>query len=202
MSADNSLKEMPTDIKSGDADKGSQLVQTCAACHGQDGNSINTEWPNLAGQNQKYLYEQLLYFKSGERNNVLMMSVTPYLNSISDEEILDIAAYYASQKSNIGQAKDDPDLLKLGQALYRNGNLEKGIPACTSCHSVYGDGNSQAGFPAIAGQQVGYLISTLKAYRSEERNAGEQALVMQSIAKNLNDQEIDALSNYMHALYE
>jgi cytochrome c553 len=101
-----------------------------------------------------------------------------------------------------GQARNDEELLELGATLYRFGNMKKGIPACTACHSVYGQGNSLAGYPAIAGQQVGYLTSTLKAYRSKERNSGEQALVMQSIAQNLSDQEIDALANYMHGLYK
>ena len=66
----------------------------------------------------------------------------------------------------------------------------------------YGDGNNLANYPSVAGQQVGYLVSSLKAYRSKERNAGEQSFVMQSIAENLNDNEIDALSNYIHGLYK
>jgi cytochrome c553 len=59
-----------------------------------------------------------------------------------------------------------------------------------------------AGFPAVAGQQIGYLTSTLKAYRSKERNTGELSEMMQSIAQNLSDDEIDALANYMHGLYQ
>ena len=73
------------------------LVETCVACHGTDGNSMNTDWPKLAGQNEKYLYEQLKYFKSGERNNALMMTVTPYLKSLDDKGLLDIAAFYSSK---------------------------------------------------------------------------------------------------------
>ena len=193
---------MPHGFKQGNADKGSELVATCAACHGSDGNSINSDWPKLAGQNQRYVYEQLQYFKDGERNNALMMSVTPYLQSLKDDDLLNIAAFYSAQQATVGKAKNDEELLALGESLYRSGNMKKAIPACTACHSVYGDGNSLAGFPSLAGQQVGYLTSTLKAYRSKERNAGEQALVMQSIAENLTDKEIDALSNYMHGLYK
>ena len=92
--------------------------------------------------------------------------------------------------------------MALGTQLYRFGNIKKQIPACTSCHAVYGQGNSLAGYPSVAGQQVGYLTSTLKAYRSKERNSGESSLVMQSIAANLTDYEIDALANYMHGLYQ
>ena len=151
---------------------------------------------------EKYLYEQLKYFKSGERNNALMMTVTPYLQSLNDKDLLDMAAFYSSNISTGGQAKNDTELLELGTKLYRFGDIKKQIPACTSCHSVYGDGNNLANYPSVAGQQVGYLVSSLKAYRSKERNAGEQSLVMQSIAENLTDNEIDALANYMHGLYK
>ena len=71
--------KVPENFQSGNADNGSQLVASCAACHGADGNSISSDWPKLAGQNQKYIYEQLKYFRDGARMNALMMSVTPYL---------------------------------------------------------------------------------------------------------------------------
>ena len=202
--ADDKTKkiEMPETFISGDADRGAQLVDSCAACHGADGNSISSDWPKLAGQNQKYIYQQLKYFRDGSRMNALMMSVTPYLQTLSDEDLKDIAAFYSQYNITVGQAKNDEELLALGTQLYRFGNMKKQIPACTSCHSVYGEGNSLAGYPSIAGQQVGYLTSTLKAYRSKERNTGESALVMQSIAENLSDFEIDALANYMHGLYQ
>ena len=202
--ADDKSKEMemPESFISGNANKGSELVESCAACHGADGNSISTDWPKLSGQNQRYLYEQLKYFRDGNRMNALMMSVIPYLQTLSDEDLKDIAAFYSQYNITVGQAKNDEELLALGTQLYRFGNMKKQIPACTSCHSVYGEGNSLAGYPSIAGQQVGYLTSTLKAYRSKERNTGESAIIMQSIAENLSDYEIDALANYMHGLYQ
>ena len=202
--ADDKTKkiEMPETFISGDADRGAQLVDSCAACHGADGNSISSDWPKLSGQNQKYLYEQLKYFRDGARMNALMMSVTPYLQTLNDEDLKHIAAYYSKYNSTTGQAKNDQELLDLGTQLYRFGNIKKQIPACTSCHAVYGQGNSLAGYPSVAGQQVGYLTSSLKAYRSKDRNAGESSIVMQSIAANLSDYEIDALANYMHGLYQ
>ena len=202
--ADDKSKEMelPETFISGDASVGAQLVDSCAACHGVDGNSISTDWPKLSGQNQRYLYEQLKYFRDGARMNALMMSVTPYLQTLSDDDLKNIAAFYSQYNSTTGQAKNDEELLALGTQLYRFGNIKKQIPACTSCHAVYGQGNILAGYPSVAGQQVGYLTSTLKAYRSKERNSGESSLVMQSIAANLTDYEIDALANYMHGLYQ
>ena len=64
--AEKSLARKICHFKSGDASAGSSLVESCVACHGTDGNSMNTDWPKLAGQNA-HLYEQLKYFKSGER---------------------------------------------------------------------------------------------------------------------------------------
>ena len=194
--------ELPETFISGDATKGSQLVESCAACHGADGNSISTDWPKLSGQNQRYLYEQLMYFRDGDRMNALMMSVTPYLQTLSDDDLKNIAAFYSQYKTTVGQAKNDEELLSLGTHLYRFGNIKKQIPACTSCHAVYGQGNSLAGYPAVSGQQIGYLTSSLKAYRSKERNSGESSIIMQSIAENLTDYEIEALANYMHGLYQ
>ena len=202
--ADDQSKELqlPKTFISGDATKGSQLVESCAACHGADGNSISTDWPKLSGQNQRYLYEQLMYFRDGDRMNALMMSVTPYLQTLSDDDLKNIAAFYSQYKTTVGQAKNDEELLSLGTQLYRFGNIKKQIPACTSCHAVYGQGNSLAGYPAVSGQQIGYLTSSLKAYRSKERNSGESSIIMQSIAENLTDYEIEALANYMHGLYQ
>ena len=154
-------ENMPQGFISGDASNGSTLVDSCTACHGSDGNSISSDWPKLAGQNQRYLYEQLKYFRDGERNNALMMAVIPYLNTLQDADLLDMAAFYESNETSRGQAKNDEELLELGTSLYRFGNMKKGIPACTACHSVDGQGNYLAGFPGVAGQQVGYLTSTL-----------------------------------------
>ena len=118
--ADDKSKEikMPDTFISGNANNGSQLVESCAACHGVDGNSISTDWPKLAGQNQKYLYEQLKYFRDGDRMNVLMMAVTPYLQTLSNEDLLDIAAFYSKYNTTVGQAINDEELLALGTQLY------------------------------------------------------------------------------------
>ena len=145
--------KMPDLLATGDAKAGSELVALCASCHGANGQSISSDWPNLSGQNQRYLSEQLKYFQQGDRENVLMLSVIPYLKTLSDSQLLDIAAFYSSQTPAVGQAKNDQELLALGESLYRAGDLKRGIPACTACHSVNGAGNAQAGFPKVSGQQ-------------------------------------------------
>ena len=73
--------------------------------------------------------------RGGERVNILMSSVLPILNSYTDQDLLDIAAFYSSQIQTNGQAEDDAELLAVGEALYRSGDMKKAIPACTACHS-------------------------------------------------------------------
>jgi len=194
--------KIPNLLATGDAQAGAELVSTCSACHGAQGQSINSDWPSLAGQNQRYLSDQLKYYQQGDRENVLMMAVIPYLKTLTDSQLLDIAAFYGSQSPAVGQAKDDAELLTLGESLYRAGDLDRGIPACIACHSLNGAGNAQAGFPRVSGQQKGYLISALKEYRNLDRNAGDYSLVMQSASQNLKDSDIEALANYMHGLYQ
>ena len=126
-----------------------------------------------------------------------MGAVIPYLKTLSDKQLLDIAAFYNSQPLIIGRAKNNQELLALGESLYK-----RGIPACTACHSVNGAGNDQAGFPGVAGQQRNYLITTLKEYRDLQRDAGDYALVMQAVSQNLKDKDIEALANYMHGVYQ
>lgn len=199
---DSKPLDIPNLIPSGDPDKGAGLVADCVVCHGVDGNSINTDWPSLAEQNTRYLYDQLKYFQSGERENALMTAVTPYLNTLTDKQLLDIASFYSSEASNIGQATNDEELLALGESLYRAGDLDRGIPACIACHSINGNGISQAGFPKVSGQQKGYLVSSLKDYRSKTRVAGNYASIMHAASANLSDTDIDAVANYIYGLYE
>ncbi len=91
----------------GDPEAGKAKAASCAACHGADGNSVNPEWPKLAGQHEAYLAKQLYYFQDGERENATMKGMV--LN-LSDQDMQDIAAFYASQKTTIGEA--DPELVE------------------------------------------------------------------------------------------
>jgi len=182
--------------RAGDPDRGKEKAQTCAACHGADGNSNNPVWPKLAGQHPDYIVAQLKAFKAGKRENAQM---APMAQGLSEPDMLDLAAYYSSQSMTAGAAKEREDLA-LAETLYRAGRAEDGLPACIACHGPRGNGIPYSGYPKISGQHAEYTTTTLKAYRSGER-AGAQASIMQDIAGKLTDKEIGALANYLSGLH-
>ena len=72
--------------------KGHTLRAYCLSCHGMNGNTINDEWPNLAGQHAEYLYQQLVAFKSGQRVHANMnAAVAPF----SEREFRALSSYYS-----------------------------------------------------------------------------------------------------------
>ena len=128
----------------GDPDAGENKVLICAGCHGMDGNSLVPNFPKLAGLGEKYITEQLRLVKSGERVIMEMMGI---LDQSSDQDLQDMAAYYDKKKRTIAGAKEieligitDPQqALKLGERIYRGGNIANGVAACTGCHSPSGN---------------------------------------------------------------
>ena len=183
-------------LGAGDPNSGKDKVAVCSACHGADGNSVVGLWPSLAGQNEKYLVKQLRLVKSGDR---VIDSMVGLLDNLEDSDLEDIAAFYASQKNKVGQAEESK--IELGRKLYYAGNLEKGIPACSACHSPRGLGNAPAAYPLLSGQQPDYVTKALKDYRSGERVNEDPSKIMAAIAYKLDDVEIDALSSFVHGLY-
>ena len=181
----------------GDPTAGAQKSANCVACHGNDGNSTIPDYPNIGGQNAKYLEIQMRQMRDGERVIPLMLG---QLDAMSDQDLRDIAAHYAAQAGKIGQAK--PENLEHGEQIYRGGILAKNVAACTACHAPNGNGNSLAGFPRIAGQPVNYTVTQLKAYREEERTSDEYVSgMMRDIAARMTDNEIEAVANYIQGLY-
>jgi len=181
----------------GNPEKGKEKAnQICQACHGLDGNGIPGQpvWPKLAGQKERYIYKQLNNFKNNERWNAQM---TPMAMPLTDEEMRNLAAYYSSLPQNGGTA--EPDLVNLGEQLYRVGNPQSGVPACSGCHGPTGVGNNLARFPRISGQHSEYLDQTLKLFRAMERNNDPNGM-MRGVAANLTDKEIAALSSYIEGL--
>jgi cytochrome c553 len=184
-----------------DAAGGRAKTTVCAACHGADGNSSVPSFPKLAGQNERYLIKQLKDIKSGARS---VPTMAGQLTAMNDNDIANIAAYYAGQTPSGGETK--ADLLDLGAKVYRAGVAERGVAACIACHSPTGAGNSAAGFPALAGQHADYIAIQLRAFRrgmeyADGRKNDGDTLVMRNIAFGMSDKEIDSVSSYIAGLH-
>jgi len=182
----------------GDAAAGQAKSAICAACHGVDGNSVVPNWPKLAGQHEKYMVRQVTLIKSGERQVPEMMGIVP---GLSDQDIEDLAAYFASQEITPGVA--DESKVILGERIFRAGNAESGVPACMSCHGPTGEGNPPAGYPALAGQHAMYTNKMLTGFLAGE-NYGEDDTpsgIMNGAASELSVEEIEAVASYIQGLY-
>ena len=128
--------------------------QVCAACHGTDGNSPSPANPSLAGLPAEYITAQLAHFKSGIRANPVMLGMSA---SLSPADMAALGAYYAQQKPK-GLAARDPEMVKIGQSLYRGGDAAHGIPACSACHGPSGAGVPKS-YPRLAGQHGEYTYA-------------------------------------------
>ncbi len=189
----------PVVLAAGNPSAGQAQSITCAACHGQDGATpLDPSYPNLAGQNEMYLLRQLQMIQSGEREIPLMAG---QLFGKTDQDLADMAAYYASLSGKFGQATGDDDQIAMATQIYRGGIARKGVAACTACHSPTGQGNPQAGFPALSGMPPSYTIAQLTAYREKQRVTDEEfGGMMRDIAEGLTDTEIAALADYLQGL--
>lgn len=181
-----------------DPAKGQQLVQTCAACHGADGNSTAPANPKLASQHADYLYKQLVNFvpkqgaKEAERANAIMSG---FAATLSDDDRRHIAAWYASQPLKPSAARNK-ELVELGQKIYRSGIPEKQVPACAGCHGPAGAG-IPAQYPRLQGQWAEYTESQLSQFRGGQRKNSAQ---MSTISARMSDREIKAVSDYIAGL--
>ncbi len=179
----------------GDAAAGEGKVAVCAACHGANGNSQLGSNPKLAGQGERYTLKQLRDIKSGIRVVPLM---TGLLDNMDDQDLMDIAAFYATQEITLQGA--DPELVPLGEQIYRSGISDLGVAACSACHSPTGSGVAQAGFPALGGQHAEYIAKQMRDFRSGARDNDGDAAPMRIVSERLTDAEIEALASYVSGL--
>ena len=182
-------------LRKGDPKIGKIKSAPCAACHGKTGMSSIPSYPHLSGQHMRYLIDQTLAIKIGTRS-VPEMAQT--VQNISQQDIIDIAAYYSTQINPKGAA--EKELFTLGESLYRSGQKQKNQGACSSCHSFNGSGNSLSGYPKVSGQSVEYLVKQLQDFRSGKRSNTSNAKIMQAVAEKLSDNEIAALASYISGL--
>ncbi len=182
-------------LAAGDAAVGRTKAAACAGCHGEDGNSVNPEWPKLAGQGEAYIIKQLSDFKAGVRTNATMNGMAAPL---SPQDMADVAAFFSSQKRTPGSA--DKDLVAQGEKLYRGGNSSTGAAACEGCHGPSGAGNPAAKFPSLSGQHAVYAANQLKSFKDGTRT-NDPNKMMEMVAAKLSDAEIKAVADYVQGLH-
>ena len=196
----------------GDAKAGQTKASACAACHGADGNSSDPQYPRIAGQSERYAAHQMALIASGQRGGPAVAMV-PFVKDLTPQDMRDVAAYFATQKSGAGLADDTViadgaykgmKFFEVGQQLYRGGDASRGIPACMACHGPSGAGNPGPAYPHVGGQRQDYAARRLQEYRTGTTAEKDPALfnIMAQVASKLTDQEIQALGTYLQGLHD
>jgi len=186
------------------------FMNYCAACHGVDGNAAIALYPKLAGQHEQYIWRQLKMYKSGERNNAIMLGLAAVL---TEQDMRDIGAYFSQQKVIAGLADETviaqgpnagKKFYEVGEKIYRSGNATNDVPACMACHGPAGAGMPGPTYPALGGQHADYTSLRLNEFRAgtvwgKDKNAN---VIMSQAAKGLSDEDIQSLATYLQGLHK
>ena len=180
---------------SGDPVAGKTKSQICQGCHGVDGNSKDGQIPKLAGQYDVYIIKQMRNYQEGTRSHEIMNGMAAPL---SDNDLADIAAYFADQPIMKGNAANPNET---GEKIFLHGNMEERVMTCAYCHGKTGKGidPSTGMYPVIGGQQKAYLLKQLKDFREDDRVNSPNA-AMNKTLKALSDSELEALAEYISGL--
>lgn len=167
---------------------GEDRVLLCKYCHGSDGNSLKPDVPNLAGQNARYLLEQINKFATRERDDFVMSELA---EGFSTEDKINVAIFYSSQTVKVQNVEKEK--VEKGKILYHS--------ACSSCHGIKGYGSQD--MARVAGQQVVYTMNVMKTFRTNANNAdarrasARRSPVMETAAKALTDEQIESVAAYL-----
>ncbi len=192
--SDDSAEAIKLRSGPGDPVAGKDKSQLCQGCHGEVGISLEGMAPKLAGQYGKYIAKQLRNFQAGTRTHQIMSAIAA---TVSDDDLADIAAYFASQTKMKGDGHDN----ELGKKLFLHGDMSRMMVACVNCHGVNGKGKSPGNpvFPVIGGQHKDYLRGQLINFRDGDRGNSPGG-VMNIITQKLTDEELDSLADYVSGL--
>lgn len=160
--------------------------EECAGCHGPQGNSQTAGIPSLAGQLPRYTILALFQFRAGHRKSEQM---TPVAAELSDDDLGNLAEYYATQKPAPPARSTDPQNAAAARRLAE-------ADQCTQCHGPGLAG--QEHIPRLAGQDFEYLQQQLRGFKAATR--GDIDGNMTSAAQPLSDADIDLLANYLSTL--
>jgi cytochrome c553 len=190
-----SVDETKLRIGPGDPVAGKDKAALCFGCHGEDGNSTDPQYPKLSGQYGIYIAKQIRNYLASTRSHQVMSGMAA---SVSDEDLADISAYFASQTMMKG---DRPSGNKIGKKLFENDDLSRMQVRCNSCHGASGKGQNPGNpvYPVIGGQYKAYLISQLINFKKGVRNNSAGG-VMNITVHRLTDAELEALADYISGL--
>jgi cytochrome c553 len=193
-SADDSAESIKQRSGAGNPIAGRDKSQLCQGCHGEIGNSTEPLIPKLAGQYGDYISKEVRNYQAGTRSHQIMNAMAA---TLTDEDLADVAAYFASQKKMKG---DGPEENQFGKNLFLHGDLSKMILACVNCHGVRGKGLDPKipMFPVIGGQNRDYLRRQLIFFREGDRTNSPNG-IMNRVAGALSDDDIESLVGYISA---
>jgi cytochrome c553 len=119
--------------------------------------------------------------------------------ALAEQDMRDLAAYYAVQTPD-PKVVANPASVDKGAALYRGGDQENRVAACTACHGPTGQGNPAAAYPMLKGQHATYVATQLRAYASGARKSDGPTRIMREIAGRMREDDIVALASYIQGL--
>ncbi len=179
---------------------------TCIACHGKDGKRAIQDYPNLAGQNKKYLIQQTMDIISGKRKGGMNAQNKPRAEAmrgslvdpqgkvrVSKEQVEQIADWLAGLEPAKPKPAADlkPEDVKAGEKLYKK-------KRCRTCHGKEGK-KPLKGYPYIAGQKASYIFNQMVDVRDKKRTNGK-IKTMYTFVKKLKDDEIRQIAAYLSTI--
>lgn len=182
--------ETRRNLAGGNSNAGVGIAQPCNGCHGTGGISSDAIIPNLAGQSAAAIYKQLADFKTRKRDAAVM---GVYVSPLSERNLLDLAAHYASLPNPAGDASGPQSSSNTAvRRLIEVGDPIRGIAPCASCHGPLG---ITPGAPGLRGQQRAYLELQMQSFKDGNRR-NDISKQMRSVASQLTGEEIAMLAAY------
>ena len=179
----------------GATEEGRQIAKAfCVACHGENGNAVETTNPKLAGQLRDFIELQLKNYRSGERSNPIMAAIA---KPLSDRDIAAVSAYYAGLPPMKFTGRVAAELAARGEVIFSKG--KPCAPACRYCHGSHGEGVAPV-FARLAGQYPKFVVDSLQPYRKESKFGNPYAYVMKAVVQELSDSDIEAVAAYVASL--